>query len=873
MKAVVVLLALAIALPAAAQVQIVDIIPPSMTDETDSNAEPFVAVDPTNPQRMAVAAFTHAQSNSNLGPVYLTTDGGMTWAPKPILPTCNGCWNANDETLGFAPSSSDPNHVDLFAGILKNPGGFTFTALRSFDMSLGTPMVTLESRFGPDQPWVQTRGVVGWTDSGQERLYIGINDGGHDPASATIDQALAAGNPAPPAFTTNRLDAGPVMDQDEPEIRPVSTADGHVYALFYRRLTQVFVTGYTADVVLVRDDNWGKGNTPYTDLIDSGSNPPLAGQRIVAGVTVTDDFNCGAWCDSEKIFPGQRISGDLSIAVDPNDWHTVYVMWADRQPKDPMTLHVQMSTDGGQTWPGPDLITIPSAKNGALAVNSQGRLAFAYQQWTGTKPNHHWQTHLRRLVAGNWTDDLLSDEPCEWIDINVTDCEWTGDFGDLKHAGKNFYGTFSTGNDPTTLAPGTIYLRNHDNATPPHLLDSSNSPLAFSVDPFFFRTTELAAGDDFYVRDWTDSFSTYDHGLEPSTHPDFFSFSDVWNERTNDPLAFDANNRPQSHDPQPMSKGPNYAFTRISREAGGGANDVSVHFFFSDGGVGIPYQDAGSTTVHFNAGQTQVTIPAGSGVQWNLPSGMSNHVCLAVQIETANDPFLPLSLLNRAPGWPGGTDLAILNDNNKAQRNMQVFGYGGKKGPMMMAAIVHNAARVVRDVVIGVDLDPEIERIVANGTVTATGRDPSPQPLRQHSTVTFPAMRPGEDRWIIFRGDLRELPSGEAAIRIYELNGEEILNGYAFHIRQMDDAAVAAANAFQQEVVFLRARALFGSEATTLQRLVAELLARDGGSDPFGLQSALNDYANATDAERPTALLSLLNAIDANETMLRRRVS
>ena len=41
------------------------------------------------------------------------------------------------------------------------------------------------------------------------------------------------------------------------------------------------------------------------------------------------------------------------------------------------------------TW-DPDLLTIPSAKNAAIAVNSQGRIAYLYQALTGTSPNLRW---------------------------------------------------------------------------------------------------------------------------------------------------------------------------------------------------------------------------------------------------------------------------------------------------------------------------------------------------------------------------------------------------------------------------------------------------------------------------------------------------
>jgi hypothetical protein len=752
-------------------------------------------------------------------------------------------------------------------------------------------MGLMTNRVSVDQPYLSARGVTGWFDPGKERLFIGMDDFTSIPTSSTLEHTLdaAAGMPA---FTTTHIDAGAPTPKDNYQTRPIVAADGHVYAAFYRRLTSVMNVGYTADVVVVRDDNWGQGMPPYTNLIDAGSMPPLSGQRAAPGVTVTDDCFCdGTGNGSPSVFPNQRQGGDLFITVDPTDARVLYLSWADRQPGDPMTLHLRRSIDSGQSWPGPDLLTVPSAKNAGIAVNSQGRLAFLYQQWAGVSPNHRWQTHLRRFVGGVWTDDTLSDMPCEAA------CGWTGDYEYLAAAGKNFFGVYSASNDPTTLPAGTTFLRNHSGAMPPVLWKIDNTPVGNSIDPFFFRTTELSTDDDFYVRDWTDNGSTYDHGLEPSSHLDFFHTSDVWNQRTNDPLPFDGNDRPQSHDPQPMMMGPNFAFLRISRETGGPAADVAVEFFFSDGGVGVPYVSAGTTSVHFDAGQTQKTIPAGGGVSWNLPSGMSNHVCLAAQIHTANDPFIPPGLLNHAPGWPSGTDLEILNDNNKAQRNMQVFGYGGMGGGMSMYAIVHNDARETRDMTIGFAIDRRLAKVLGKPHVIILDPyQPTTQDLRRRSTVTLLRMQPGEDRWVAVQGEAKGTATG--SIRMYEVVKGRVLNGYAFVPRKMKGKDVARQNTFQHAAVFARAAELFhdaqaadvsraaqklidrpedysdllNHDMPELERLSDELIARSGGIDPIGVKKAYKALASAGDAgARAAAHLSLLNALDALETMIQRR--
>ena len=70
----------------------------------------------------------------------------------------------------------------------------------------------------------------------------------------------------------------------------------------------------TADVTIVRDDNWGQSANPeQNSLLDSGD--AQAGQRIVMGVDLVS-----------YAFMGQEhIGGELAIAVDPTNSSTVYV--------------------------------------------------------------------------------------------------------------------------------------------------------------------------------------------------------------------------------------------------------------------------------------------------------------------------------------------------------------------------------------------------------------------------------------------------------------------------------------------------------------------------------------------------------------------
>ena len=879
------LVSLVIAMAAAAQVTVVDIIPNTMNNETATNAEPNLTVDPANPQRMAASVFMNALMGMTNGPILVSFDGGTTWVRRNIIPTCNGCSNTGDITLRFAVSGANQNQASLYAGILSNapmtPG---MAILRTTDQLLNSAMTPMTNRAGPDQPYIQARGLIGWFDPGKERTYTGNNDSGGGATTATVDHSLDTAAMAP-AFTTTRIDFGAPNPNDNYQVRPAVGADGHVYAAFYRRLGFVNNVGYNADVVIVRDDNWGNVAMPWRNLADSGNM--VVGQRVASNITVTDDCCCGGCIKSPPVFPGQRQGGDLFLTTDPNDANIVYISWADRPMGDPMTLHLRRSNDAGQTWPGPDLLTIPSAKNAAIAVNSSGHIAYLYQQWTGMMPNHRWQTHLRRWNGMAWDDTQLSDMPCEMP------CGWTGDYDYVTAAGKNFYGVFSALNTPATLPNTTVFLRNHDGNIPTTLLKDDNTAVGNSVDPFFFRTEEMAPSDDVYVRDWTDSALVFDRGLEPSTHSDFFHFSDVWNERVNDPLAFDGSNRPQSNDPQPMAMGQNFAFARVSREASLNAVDVTLEFLFSDGGVGVNYVSAGGSPLHLNMGQAQANLTAGNGHAWDLPSGMSNHVCLAVQISSGTDPFIGTGLAGHAPGWPG-TDLEIVNDNNKAQRNMHVYMGMSGGGGMSMYAIAHNAATFVRDMVIGLDAP---RWTGPKGPTVAVVGGQERTTIRGRTALTLPRMRPGENRWVEVTADPTAKDDADS-INLYEVVNGRMINGYAFVPQAADLGNVALRNLFQHAVVFTRMAVAFGvveakreaDEATRTKvgsaddylqflkrhrgviQTAAKKLRERGGGDPFGIADAAKQLETAGGAAAAAnAHLTLLNKLDAFMTMLQKR--
>ena len=546
-------------------------------------------------------------------------------------------------------------------------------------------------------------------------MYVGNNDfNAAAGRTATVDVSLdgaAAALPPPSNFVARRIEARATGGQDLPPIRPAVHIDGTIYAAFIARRTNG-----TSDVVVVRDDDWAAGATQFAALVDAGDG--LVGQRVVTGVNVP--FENFQTMGMERL-----VASDLSIATDPTNSSRVYVAWGDRPAgTSNLTLHVRRSLNRGQTWSAADIRTVSNAKAPVLAINSRGRVALGYQQLSGPASALRWVTQVEQTSDAFVTTatTVLATVPANTP--APTFLPYLGDYMDLKAVGKDFYGIFSTANTPNNanFPSGVQYQRNANFGTQTLLANDGVTPVAASIDPFFYRLESIAPEADFYVADWTNSATSFDQGVEPSVEPVFYAFSDVWTRRTNAPGGFDANNRPINEEPKNGigAGGDNFAFARIRRLGTGIPGAVTAHFLTSEFGTGSNYQDAGTTAdITVNFAPTDQVLTMTAGYPWHLDETNSTHLCLAVELNAPGDPLVPPSLLGRAPGWPT-TDLLVINDNNKAQRNMGVAPTT-VGGFMTRFGIIHNAATFTRDIVlrwtvVGERAPSKLDRLEVIGT-------------------------------------------------------------------------------------------------------------------------------------------------------------
>jgi hypothetical protein len=464
------LLAVLVAAPLGAQVRVVNMVPQARSNETTQDAEPNLAINRANLLQLAASAFTPNPTGGANAPIYISSDGGLTWMLNPIVPGNNASYGTGDITLAFGGTSNV-----LYAGILRGDVFLQLNILRTDNYLSPTAMTVLVSRSADDQPYVEATTAAGL---GRDRVYVGNNDVSLWPGrTATVDRSLDAATAPPPAgFGPSRIEPRATASQNGPSIRPAVHADGTVYAAYFG--WRAFgVSTITTDVVVVRDDNWGGGATPFTALTDAGDGQ--AGVRVAAGVNIPS---------LGTPLGNQRIGSSLAIAVDPRTSGTVYLAWADGANAAGYTVHLRRSTDRGVTWSG-DLRAVVGATNPGLAVNAEGTVAFLYQQLASGR----WRTHLvlsDDAFATVRDDAVLADFP-DNVCPSPCGAGPLGDYAEVIAVGRAFYGVFSGWNMPVhaNFPRGVTYQRNVNFTTNTLLALDNLTPVLASVDPFFFTFT------------------------------------------------------------------------------------------------------------------------------------------------------------------------------------------------------------------------------------------------------------------------------------------------------------------------------------------------------------------------------------------------
>jgi hypothetical protein len=451
----------ATARPLQGQVRVVNMIPASLSGETNQDSEPKLTVDYGDHRLMVASAFTPNPTGtaSGLAPVYISRNGGDTWTLNIIVPSAGSLSGTGDIT------ESATRDRRLYAGILQIPGFLTMAELFTPDFTTTVPMTVQAARDSVDQPFVNATTV-----EGRDRVYVGNNDFNASPKTATVD--FSANGSAP--YKSIRLESRGTSGQDGPSVRVAIAKDGTVYAVYFGWRTFNGAIA-TSDVVVVRDDHGATGTTQFEDLKDSGG---VTGMFAARNVSIP-------WSNAPTL--GQeRIGSTLSIAVDPKKSSIVYVAWGDRVGTgDIYTIHVRRSTDRGVSWSG-DLRTATNATDCSLAIAENGVVGFLYQQ-VSSSGSPRWVTHLEQSKNAfvSVHDTILATVPAD-VPLH-TFLPYIGDYNFLLAVDDEFRGIFSANNTPdkANFPHGVKYQRKADFTTKT-LQNAAGGTVPISIDPFFF---------------------------------------------------------------------------------------------------------------------------------------------------------------------------------------------------------------------------------------------------------------------------------------------------------------------------------------------------------------------------------------------------
>ena len=885
------------------QNRLVNMIPQNRSGEQNQDSEPTLAIDPNDYNRMAGSAFTwdnltQSPMTTNTAPIYVSSDRGTTWTLAYIVPSKMGNgFPTGDITLCFGSIlSGAPLHETswLYGGILSAAlPGYPMSVLRTQDFLDGaTVMAVLDTRTGNvDQPHTRALSAIAGAETGLDKLYVGFNNlvgpfcgdapGGQ---TSTLDVSQSAAIVAP-VLKQDLIETRTTPCQDGFAQVPTAHLDGTVYT--------ALISNYSSPrVVVVRDDAWGTSASPFTALTDPVDSK--AGRYVTPVLTL-----------QTGVMGQQRLgASNLSIAVDPRNSDRVYVAYGDSNGPSSETIHVLRSIDRGQNWSA-DLLTVTAAMNPEVAINSLGTVGVLYQRVV----SGHWETHLTRTTD---TDATVFDNPGVLLantdatkpTNTIASAVYVGDYASLVAAGKNFFGIFSASNypDTSTFLAGVQFQRFVDWGTHKLYADAAHTTeVPISIDPYFFEVDAITPDLDFYVRDWTDDTTHGDNGAEPSTHPVFYATSDVWNRRSTSPGAF-INDQPDNRDAGNGAGtiGDNWAYARVRRNTGGATPQVTAHFLVSKFGTGSNYVDATvvDPDVSFPDPDPVITTDAGTGpwissaYHWHLNAIAGNHLCLAVEISAAGSPYIPPSLVGQTPGWPT-TDLRIVNDNHKAQRNMHLSTLPPTPGGSVTDyAIVHNGALFARDVPLQIGVSGISKRYVRSANVRGVGKESRTETATLGKTLVVRGVQPGENRWVAITVQTEGVPQdGSAYLTVDEMAGNVPINGFGVGVR-----TVPLASAIQDSLEVYRGiaeRLTKGFHATESspdvdlnldpaayvkfvhERLVPHVkgdlskIGALGPSDQFGLDASI--AAIAAEGSAPPLIgkvATLLNAIDARLTML-----
>lgn len=393
----------------AAQAQLVDI----ASNATDPNnlvdAEPSIAVNPLNPNDVAVVSFSGGWSTATglKGPVWRSSNGGTTWSKQLVLVS----------PAAASTGSGDQNIVFTNSGVLLLSQLATGVSVpRCFFYRPSGGNFVAGAAYGDDQPMIASAGgttVSPWLNFGvaPERSTVErTTNQGVTVAQAGVGSAAFANR-------TTRVAVGP---------------NNQIYVIYKTREAAPVGNFQQSTFRVVRSFDFGvTWNTP--------------GVPVHPGTVMT--WFTSSWGNAQnggKV--GRARSSDAWIAVN-HSTNAVFAVFCNRDASGKGQIFVSRSGNSGTSF-GPPVRVSDGTLNSAypeIAVAANGTIGVLYLDFNDTASPQTVYTYRFARSFDNgltWTRVALQSFRTQELSNGVNGFLW-GDYMGLTAAGNMFFGVFT----------------------------------------------------------------------------------------------------------------------------------------------------------------------------------------------------------------------------------------------------------------------------------------------------------------------------------------------------------------------------------------------------------------------------------------------